>query len=138
MASTFICDIVTPERLIYSEEVTFVAVPATEGDIGMHLKVAPIMSTLRLGEVHTRVEGSDVLRRFAVDGGYVEADGNKVVVLATRATKLDEVDPEHVREQKAEYERRASTLAEDDPQAAYAKGEIAWCELLERLITVNQ
>jgi F-type H+-transporting ATPase subunit epsilon len=135
MASTFICDIVTPERLLYSEEVNFVAVPATEGDIGMHRKVAPVMSTLRLGEVHTRVEGSDAPHRFAVDGGYVEADGQKVVVLATRATRLDEVSLEQVREQRAEYERRVSTLAEDDPQTSFARGEIAWYELLERLVS---
>jgi F-type H+-transporting ATPase subunit epsilon len=131
--SSFNCDIVTPVELLFSEEVNFVSVPASEGEIGILARRAPIMSTLKAGEIRIkREEGGEALR-FAVAGGYVESDGRKVVVLASRAVDVATIDAEEVRSAKAEREKGLAGLAEDDPRAAFLRDELAWYTLLETL-----
>ncbi|MDR3037273.1 MAG: ATP synthase F1 subunit epsilon [Coriobacteriales bacterium] len=133
--SSLICDIVTPESLLFSEEVYLVSVPATEGGIGILSKRSPIMSTLGKGEVRIRrEEGSEPLN-FAVAGGYVESDGNKVVVLASRAADVGKLDAEQVRTEKTESEKKLAALSEDDSRAVFYRDEVAWYTLLESLLS---
>jgi F-type H+-transporting ATPase subunit epsilon len=132
--SSFFCDIVTPESLIFSEEIYFVSVPAAEGEFGVLAKRSPIMSTLNNGEVRIRREEGGELLHFAVSGGYVESDGTKVVVLASRAVDVSTVDPEALRTDRAESEKKLTALAEDDSRAAFYRDELAWYTLLEKLV----
>jgi F-type H+-transporting ATPase subunit epsilon len=131
--STFFCDIVTPESLIFSEEVNFVSVPAAEGEFGVLAKRSPIMSTLNNGEIRVRRKEGDQFTRFAVSGGYVESDGSKVVVLASRAIDVSGVSLDEARASKAASEKMLATLAEEDSRAAFYHDELAWYTLLETL-----
>jgi F-type H+-transporting ATPase subunit epsilon len=133
--ATFICDIVTPENLLFSEEVSFVSVPATEGEFGVLAKRSPIMSTLNSGAINIRREESGEMLRFAVAGGYVESDGNKLVVLASRAIDVSTVDPDEARDSRAEAEKKLAALAEDDSRTAFYRDELVWYTLLETLLT---
>ena len=135
--STLTCDIVTPESLLFSEEVNFVSVPASEGEIGILSKRAPVMSTLKRGVVRIKREEHGETIAFAVAGGYVEADGNKVVVLADRADAVGRLDLEAVREAKAENEKKLASLAEDDSRSVFYRDEVAWYTLLETQLTRN-
>jgi F-type H+-transporting ATPase subunit epsilon len=131
--STFRCDIVTPESLLFSEEVNFVSVPGSEGELGILAKHAPVVSTLKLGAIRVKREENSEPLAFAVTGGYVEIDGSKVVVLATRAVDASTVTLEEARASKAAAEQKLSALAEDDSRAAFYHDEIAFFELLESL-----
>jgi F-type H+-transporting ATPase subunit epsilon len=133
--ATMICDIVTPEKMLLSTEASFVAVPASEGEIGFLPGRSPVMSTLRSGEIRVKTEGRDETLRFAVTGGYVENDGHKVVVLATRAANIADIDPATVTERLAETERTLSALGDADPEQAFHSSELAWYTLLDRLVT---
>jgi F-type H+-transporting ATPase subunit epsilon len=135
--SSFFCDIVTPESLLFSEEVYYASVPATEGEFGVLAKRAPIMSTLNQGVVRVRREEGGEVQRFAVAGGYVEADGRKLVVLANRAAAVASADLDEVRASKADAEKKLTALAEDDSRAAFYRDELAWYTLLETLLTQN-
>jgi F-type H+-transporting ATPase subunit epsilon len=132
--ASLICEIVTPESLLFSEEVHFVSVPATEGEFGVLSKRAPIMSTLNLGEVVIKRDESATPVRFAVAGGYVEADGAKVVVLANRAADITTIDADATQASKSDAEKRLAALAEDDSHAAFLRDELAWYTLLETLL----
>jgi F-type H+-transporting ATPase subunit epsilon len=132
--ATFNCDIVTPESLLFSEEVQFVSVPATEGEFGVLAKRSPIMSTLNRGEIRIRREEGGEMLSFAVSGGYVESDGAKIVVLASRAADVSTLVSDEVGSGKAEAEKKLNTLAEDDSQAAFYRDELAWYTLLETLL----
>jgi F-type H+-transporting ATPase subunit epsilon len=132
--SSIICDIVTPASLLFSEEVYSVAVPATEGEFGVLAKRAPIMSTLKSGAVRIRREEGGEPLRFAVAGGYVESDGSKVVVLASRAVDVGTLNIDEVRGEKTDAEKKLASLAADDSQAAFYRDEIAWFKLLESLL----
>ena len=133
--NTLICEIVTPEKLLFSEVVYFVSVPATEGEIGILARRAPFMSTLNRGVVRVKREENSEAVPFAVAGGYVEADGRKVVVLADRAEVIGKLDLESVREAKAENEKRLAALPEGDSRAVFCRDEVAWYTLLETQLT---
>jgi F-type H+-transporting ATPase subunit epsilon len=130
-----VCEIVTPESMLFSGEADFVAAPAAEGEIGIMYRCAPFMSTLGKGEVRVKPQMGDEPARFAVSGGYIEADGRKVVVLASRAIDVSTVDIALSRERIALNEQRLAALGEGDPQAAFLREEIAWQQHLEDLAT---
>jgi F-type H+-transporting ATPase subunit epsilon len=73
-------DIITPEKNVYSGEVEMVNLPGSDGSFGILKDHAPIVSTLKAGEIKVVENGSEKL--FPVNGGVVEVNNNKVIVLA--------------------------------------------------------
>ena len=79
-------ELVTPERLVRSEEVFMVVVPGTEGDFGVLAGHAPYMSTLRNGDISVYRSGlGDTPERIAVEGGFAEVSERGLTVLAEKA-----------------------------------------------------
>ena len=76
-------DIITPDKKIYSGEVSSVSVPGTSGRFQMLENHAPIISTLANGKV--KIKDKDGMKEFDVKGGVVENLKNKVVILAESA-----------------------------------------------------
>ena len=76
-------DIITPDKKIYSGEVTSVSVPGMNGRFQMLKNHAPIISTLLNGKV--KVKDKDGLKEFDVKGGVVENLKNKIIILAESA-----------------------------------------------------
>ena len=78
-------ELVTPERLLRSEEVHMVVVPGTEGDFGVLAGHAPVMSTIRNGELAIyRTAGAEP-ERIAIEGGFAEVNEKGLTVLAEKA-----------------------------------------------------
>jgi F-type H+-transporting ATPase subunit epsilon len=78
-------ELVTPERLVRSEEVHMVVVPGTEGDFGVLAGHAPYMSTIRDGQLAIyRSDGAEP-ERIAIEGGFAEVSGRGLTVLAEKA-----------------------------------------------------
>ena len=78
-------ELVTPERLVRSEEVYMVVVPGTEGEFGVLQGHAPFMSTVRDGDLaiyHT--EGAEP-QKIRIEGGFAEVNEKGLTVLAERA-----------------------------------------------------
>ena len=73
-------DIITPEKNVYSGEVEMVNLPGSDGSFGIMKDHAPIVSTLKAGEIKVVENGSEKL--FPVSGGVVEVNNNKIIVLA--------------------------------------------------------
>lgn len=132
--SKFFCEIVTPEKEIFSEEINFVVVPGAEGEIGLLAKHAPVISTLKMGEIRLKREEDSETISYLVNGGYVEAVGTKVVVLASRAEEVGITSLEMVLAQKAEAQSKLSKVNEEDSRAAFYRDEIAWYTLMETLL----
>ena len=75
-------ELVTPERLVRSEDVYMVVVPGTEGEFGVLEGHAPVMSTIRDGAVQVyRTEGA-APESIEVRGGFAEVGANGLTVLA--------------------------------------------------------
>jgi F-type H+-transporting ATPase subunit epsilon len=84
-------DIVSAEGEIFSGPATMVFAPATEGDLGIAPRHAPLLSLLKAGEVRVQTpEGAQ--QSFFVGGGAIEVQPNKVTVLADTAIRAHDVD----------------------------------------------
>ena len=90
MADNLQLTIVTPERMVVTEEVDQVNVPGVEGDMGILYDHAPILTTLRPGKVSYQQDTETIF--LVVSGGYLEVTDNRVIVLAETAEFLDEID----------------------------------------------
>ncbi|MDO7840852.1 ATP synthase F1 subunit epsilon [Sphingomonas immobilis] len=78
-------ELVTPEKLIRSEEVYMVVVPGTEGDFGVLEGHAPVMSTIRDGAIEVYATQGAVPEHIIVSGGFAEVNASGLTVLAEQA-----------------------------------------------------
>jgi len=91
MADTFRFELVTPERMALSEDVTEVVVPGVEGEFTVLPGHAPVISALRPGVIQVALADASKTRIF-VKGGFAEVDAGHLTVLAERALPVDEMD----------------------------------------------
>ncbi len=118
--STIHCEIVTPERVVFSDDVDIVTLPGEAGVMGVLPKHAPLMSLLTEGEVVAR-KGEDEFV-FAVGGGFVEVLPDKVVVLARSAEYAEEID---IARAEAAMRRAEELLASRPPESERIRAEHA-------------
>ena len=95
-------EIVTPERLAYSDEVDSVQLPGSEGELGVLPHHAPLVSTLGAGELRLR-KGSQE-ESFAIVGGFLQVLPDKVVVMAETADMASEINLEKALEARRQAE----------------------------------
>jgi F-type H+-transporting ATPase subunit epsilon len=96
-------EIVTPERLVFEDDVDSVNVPGIEGELGILPHHAPLLSMLGFGELRIRRGGAE--EAFAIVGGFVQVRPDKVVVMAETADLAGEIDLEKAQEARREAER---------------------------------
>ena len=95
-------EVVTPDKLIFSEYVDQVSAPGTEGDFGILPGHCPFLTTLRVGELEYRV--GEKVRYLSVLWGFTEVTPNKVTVLAEIAEKAEDIDVERSKQKVADAE----------------------------------
>lgn len=117
MAATIRLELVTPERLLVSEDVDEVIAPGHEGEFGVLPEHTPFMAVLSIGILRYR-KGGDV-RKLAVGGGFAEVTPGRVVVLADVAERAEEIDVDRARQAHARAEAALKDLSMDDE--TYAK-----------------
>ena len=100
---SLLLEIVTPERLAFSETVDSVQLPGVEGELGVLPHHAPLVSMLGLGEPRIRRGGQE--ESFAIAGGFLQVRPDKVVVMAEMADMAAEIDLERAQEARREAER---------------------------------
>ncbi|MAM67998.1 MAG: F0F1 ATP synthase subunit epsilon [Pseudomonadota bacterium] len=91
MPDPFTFDLVSPEKLLLSEDVEMVVVPGAEGDFGVLVGHAPLISALRPGVIDT-YSGTSVDKRIFVAGGFAEVTGERCTVLAEEAVPVSDID----------------------------------------------
>ena len=105
-------EIVTPERLAYSETVDAVNLPGIEGELGVLPHHAPLVSMLGVGELRIRKGGAE--ESFAIVGGFLQVRPDRVVVMAETADMASEIDLEKAQEARREAERAIESGARTD------------------------
>jgi F-type H+-transporting ATPase subunit epsilon len=126
MARTLIAEIVTPERIVYTNEVEMVVAPTLDGEIGVLPLHAPLVGALKAGEV--RVKHGDTVEWFAVSGGYVQVYQDKVIVLADDAEASSQIDVGRARQAKELAERRLADLGGAGEEADALGRDLRWAE----------
>ena len=75
-------ELVTPDKLVRSEDVYMVVVPGSEGDFGVMAGHAPVMTTLKDGDLAIYMTAGATPEKIAVKGGFAEVGDNGLAVLA--------------------------------------------------------
>ncbi|MFC1869985.1 F0F1 ATP synthase subunit epsilon [Chloroflexota bacterium] len=97
-------DVVTAERVVFSEDVDVVVAPGVEGQLGILPHHAPLMTMLQPGELFTRKGGEDFC--IAITGGFLEVRPDRVIVLADAAERAEDIDVCRAEEAKTRAEER--------------------------------
>ncbi|MGA6993629.1 MAG: F0F1 ATP synthase subunit epsilon [Candidatus Deferrimicrobiaceae bacterium] len=117
MASTIRLELVTPERLLVSEDVDEVIAPGYEGEFGVLPGHTWFLVILRIGLLRYRIR--DEVRKIAVGGGFAEVTPERVVIMADVAEKAEEIDVDRARQAHERAEAALQDLSMDD--ALYRK-----------------
>ena len=96
MKSTISFDLVSPEKLLFNDEVGMIIVPGKDGDIGVLSSHSKLLSSLRPGRVMIYGEGKKLIQSYFVSGGFVEINPDKCIVLAEEANEMSSLDRNEV------------------------------------------
>ncbi|HEX2626267.1 MAG TPA: F0F1 ATP synthase subunit epsilon [Candidatus Limnocylindrales bacterium] len=124
-------EIVTPERLAYSDTVDSVVLPGSEGEMGVLPHHAPLLATLGIGELRIRKGGAE--EAFAIVGGFVQVRPDKVVVMAETADMASEIDLEKAQEARREAERALESGYHEGADLSIARAQLQQALLRIRL-----
>ena len=109
MPNTIHCDIVSAHQQLFTGEVTSCVVSGTGGELGIYPRHAPLMTTLKAGEVRIRKAGDGEELTFVIGGGILEVMPHLVTVLAATAVRAEAIDETEAMRAKAEAERELLT-----------------------------
>jgi F-type H+-transporting ATPase subunit epsilon len=135
MAHTIHVDIVSAEGEIFSGEASMVFAPGSQGELGIAPRHAPLLTTLKAGEVRVQKEGAEE-QVFYVGGGALEVQPHLVTVLAdtaARARDLDEAQAQAAKQRAEEaIKGRGDKMELAEAQAELARA-MAQLRAIERL-----
>ena len=124
-------EIVTPEKLAYSDTVDAVVLPGSEGELGVLPHHAPLVSMLGVGELRIRKGGETEI--FAIAGGFLQVRPDKVVVMAEMADLASEIDLERAHEARREAERALEGGFHEGADLSVARASLQVALLRQRL-----
>jgi len=121
-------ELVTAERIVLQEDADMVIAPAADGQVGILPHHAPLLTTLRPGELRVRRGG--VEQELVVTGGFMEVLNGKVTILADSAERIEEIDVARAEEARR---RAAEALANRQAGVDTASAELAMRRAVVRL-----
>lgn len=127
--ATIKLDVVTAEKVVYSDDVDIVIAPGIEGQLGILPQHSPLMTMLQPGELIAR-KGSEEFS-LVVSGGFLEVRPDRVIVLADSAERAEEIDIARAEEAKSRAEKRLEEKYA--PETDNARAEAALRRSLIRL-----
>jgi F-type H+-transporting ATPase subunit epsilon len=126
--ATFRLELVTAERMVYSDDVNIVIAWGLEGQLAILPHHAPLMTMLQPGELIIKKDNEETY--MAVSGGFLEVRPDKVIILADACERAEEIDLARAEEAK----RRAGEIMEaPSPETDTAAAEAALRRSLVRL-----
>jgi F-type H+-transporting ATPase subunit epsilon len=115
MAATLKLEIVTPEAMVFSDDVEMVTLTGVEGEMGIYPQHMPLMTQLSAGEVLVRKDARDI--PLAVGDGFVQVTKDRVSILTDMAVKADDIDERKAEEAMKKAEARLAQKLTDEEMA---------------------
>ena len=106
------CRVITPEEIVYDGEADLVVARIADGDIGVMVDHAPVVSMVEIGAV--RITQDDQRYVFATSDGFFKVSENLVQILVEEAAPPDEIDVSEAESRVEEAENELSEIPEDD------------------------
>jgi F-type H+-transporting ATPase subunit epsilon len=132
MAEAFKFELVSPERLLVSEEVQSVVIPGAEGEMTVLANHAPVMTTVKPGVVTVKT-ASGAEERYVVFGGFADILPSGCTLLAESATAVKDIDRADIA-RRIQEAREDITDAKDDESRTRAEAFLAQLTTLEGAI----
>ena len=117
-------DLVSPEQLLFNDEVKMIIVPGKDGDIGVLPGHSKVLSSLRPGRVMVYGEGKTLLKSFFVTGGFVEINPDKCIVLAEGISEMSSLNKSLIEKQVQELEAVGDHNDKASVELSVAKSKI--------------
>lgn len=112
------CRLITPEAVVFDDEVDMVIARIADGELGVLVDHAPVVSTVEVGDV--RITQGDERRIFATSDGFFKVSENLVQLLVEEVVEASEIDASEADNRVEEAERELAELSEDDERARAA------------------
>ncbi len=128
--TTIRMEIVTPDKLVLSDDVEYVGVPGIIGQFGVLSNHIPFLSALTIGSLYYRKEGKN--KYVFVSGGFAEVSPDSITILAESAEKAEEIDTTRAKQAKERAEQR---LREKQEKVDSARAEAALKRAIQRMVT---
>lgn len=121
-------DVVTPQKLVYSEEIDKLEAPAIDGLIGIWPKHAPLVTAMKIGVVRIVKEGEE--SQIAISEGFMEVQPDRINLVVRTAELPGQIDIDRAKSAKDRAEER---LEKDHDNIDFARAEAAYDRALARL-----
>jgi len=131
MAEKINLEVVTPKGAIVSEEVDIVTAPGFAGEFGVLANHAPFLSTIKIGTLHYKQDGTD--HELMVSGGFCEVSNNKITFLVESAERGHEIDVDRALQAKERAEKRLLQARQQQEKFDITRAEAAMQRALARL-----
>ena len=116
-------DLVSPEKLLFNDEVGMIIVPGKDGDIGILPGHSKVISSLRPGRIMVYGEDKNLLQSFFVTGGFVEINDKKCILLAEDISEMSQLDKSAIEIELIELENQDSDISKLNLSVAKSKIE---------------
>ncbi|MEE9555590.1 MAG: F0F1 ATP synthase subunit epsilon [candidate division Zixibacteria bacterium] len=126
----FKLSVVTPEKIVFEQDVRSIIAPGSEGYLGVLTDHAPLITPLTSGSL-TVIDADNKKSEYCVGGGFLEVSGNVATVLADAIETTDEINIERAKE--AEKRARERLVHRSDREIDTARAEAALARALNRL-----
>ena len=119
--ATISFDLVSPENLIFNDEVGMIIVPGKDGDLGILPGHSKVMSSLRPGRIMVYGEDKILLKSFFVSAGFVEVNPEKCIVLAESVDEINTLDKNIIEKEIQELQSKDNEDSKEQLIVANAK-----------------
>ena len=119
--ATISFDLVSPENLIFNEEVGMIIVPGKDGDFGVLPGHSKLMSSLRPGRIMIYSEDKNLLKSFFVSGGFAEVNPEKCIILAESVDDMSVLDKSILQNSIQDLEKLDDSKSKEQLLIANAK-----------------
>ena len=119
--ATISFDLVSPENLIFNDEVGMIIVPGKDGDFGVLPGHSKVMSSLRPGRVMVYGEDKNLLKSFFVSSGFAEVNPEKCIVLAENVEEINTLEKSVIEKEIQDLDAQNTDIAKEQLSIAKAK-----------------
>ena len=126
-------DLVSPESLIFNDDVGTIIVPGKDGDLGVLPGHTQVMSSLRPGRVMVYSEDKNLVKSFFVSGGFAEINPEKCIVLAESVVDLNSLDKSSIEKEIEELASKVDKESVEQLSIAKAKLEAVTVSFYDKI-----
>ncbi len=132
MADELMLEIVTPEKIAFSGKVEEVTIPGTEGEFGVLVGHASLLSSVKFGELNYMQNNKKT--HYAINTGYAEVTAHKVTILVETAERADMIDVDRAKRAKETAAEKLAKMVKEDPDYEKIKDALDRAEIRLKIV----